>query len=148
MAEINLTQAEADALIALHKRRVNEEHHPFPLGSKLSIPLESTTGREQFILDVSRGRIDLHKVTYQNRARQVVVLVRLDIEGAPHHNPDHEDVSCPHLHVYREGFGVKWAFPIPTAKFGDFSDLWLALQDFMRYCNIVEPPHIDREMFT
>jgi hypothetical protein len=50
--------------------------------------------------------------------------------------------------VYREGFGVKWAFPIPTAKFGDFSDLWLALQDFMRYCNIVEPPHIDREMFT
>ena len=148
MTELNLTQAEADALIAIAKRRVNEEHHHFPLGSKLSIPLESTTGREQFMLDVSRGRIDLHKVTYQNRARQVVILVRLDIEGTPHHNPDHQEVPCPHLHVYREGYGDKWAMPVPLSAFHNLSDLWHALQDFMRYCNIVEPPYINREMFT
>ncbi len=148
MADINLTQAEADALMALEKRRMNEDHHHFPLGSKLSIPLESIVGREQFLLDISRGRIDLRKVTFQNRARQVVILVRLDIEGTPHHNPDHVDVPCPHLHVYREGFGDKWAIPVPPSTFGDLSNLWLALQDFMRYCNIVEPPHIEREMFT
>ena len=80
MAEINLTQAEADALIALEKHRVDDKQWDYPgMGGSISVPLVSADRREQFILDVSRGRIDLAKGTYQNRARQVVVLVRLAI---------------------------------------------------------------------
>ena len=148
MADVNLTQAEADALIAMEKHRVNSDRHDFPMGgAALVVPLQSPDKREQFLLDISRSRIDLLKGTYQNRARQVVVLVRLDFGGAPHRNPDDTEVPSPHLHVYREGFGDKWAIPAPTDKFGDTGDLWRTLGEFMRFCNITQPPNIERGLF-
>ena len=149
MAEINLTQSEADALIAMEKRRVDATEHEFPeLGGGVSIPLISTDRREDFLLDLSRGRIDFAKVKYQTRGRQVVVLVRLDLAGAPHRNPDGTEMACPHLHLYREDHGDKWAVPVPPEAFGDVADIRRALEDFMRYCNIVEPPVIRRGLFT
>ncbi len=149
MAEISLIQAEADALIAMEKHRVNEERSDFPKGGQsISLPLQSPDKREQFLLDLSRGRIDLRKVKMQNRARQIVVLVRLDLGGAPHRNPDNEEISVPHLHVYREGCGDKWAMQVPAARFTSTEDLWTTLQEFMRFCNITRPPHIERDLFT
>lgn len=60
MAEANLTQAEADALITMEKHRVNEETSNFPAdGESVVLPLQSADRREQFLLDLSRGRIDL-----------------------------------------------------------------------------------------
>jgi len=149
MAEINLTQSEADALIAMEKGRADDSHYDYPgFGGALSVPLQSADKGEQFLLDLHRGRIDLLKVTYQNRARQVVVLVRLDLGGAPHRNPDGEEIVRPHLHRYREGYGDKWAVPAPTNKFSDPSDLWLTLRDFMSYCNITKLPFIERGLFV
>lgn len=108
MADINLTQEEAEILLAMEKHRVNEEHSDFPMrGQSLTVPLQSADKREQFLLDLSRGRIDLLKVKMQNRARQVVVLARIDLSGAPHRNPDDQEIAGPHLHMYREGFGDK-----------------------------------------
>lgn len=121
----------------------------FPdLGGAVSIPLVSADRREQFTLDLRRGRIDLTKGTFQNRARQVVVLVRLDFGGAPHRNPDGQEVGSPHLHLYREGYGDKWAYAVPPGDFTDLASLWHTLEDFMRFCNIVEPPTIRRGLFT
>jgi hypothetical protein len=149
MAEINLIQSEADALIAMEKHRTNEDRKHFPMGGQsLVLPLQSADRREQFLLDLSRGRIDLAKVHMQNRGRQVVVLVRLDLGGAPHRNPDGEEIGSPHLHVYREGFGDKWAIPVPPSALQNTDDLWTTLDDFMRYCNIVEPPKIERGLFA
>ena len=149
MGETNLTQAEANALSAMEKYRVNEDRNLFPMrGESLSLPLRSIDGREQFQLDLSRGNINLKKVKMQNRGRQIVVLVRLDLGGAPHRNPDGKEIPVPHLHLYREGYGDKWAFPVPAEKFPDVSDVWATLEQFMRYCNITRPPHIDRGLFT
>lgn len=149
MADINLTQAEADALIAMEKHRVNDDRNDFPMGGEsLVLPLQSPDKREHFFLDLSRGRIDLAKVKFQNRARQVVVLVRLDLGGAPHRNPDGEEVSSPHLHVYREGYGDKWAISVPSDRFPRTSDLWGTLEDFMQFCNITRAPNIERGLFT
>lgn len=149
MADINLTQAEADALIALEKHRVNDDRSDFPTaGERLELPLQSADRREQFLLDLSRGRIDLTKVKMQNRGRQVVVLIRLDVGGAPHRNPDDEEVPAPHLHVYREGFGDKWATPLSADSFRDTTDVWTTMEDFMRLCNITQPPVIERGLFT
>jgi hypothetical protein len=149
MAEIALTQAEAEALIAMEKHRVTNDRHEFPMrGESLTVPLQSPDKREHFLLDLSRGRIDLMKVKMQNRGRQVVVLVRLDLGGAPHRNPDDTEVPSPHLHVYREGYGDKWAIPVPTERFRDTSDLWATLEDFLRFCNVTQPPYIDRGLFT
>ncbi len=145
MVNINLTQDEADALIAMPKIGATANEWDYPnSGCSICVPLLSQDRRENFLLDISRSRIDLLKGTYQTRGKQVVVLVRLDFGGSPHRNPDDAEVDCPHLHIYREGFGDKWAIPIPKEKFGSTDDLWQTLQDFMHYCNIIEPPEIQR----
>lgn len=149
MAEVNLSQAEADALLALPKHRVDSTEWRYPdLGGAVSVPLVSADRREQFVLDFRRGRIDLARGTFQNRARQVVVLARLDFGGAPHRNPDGVEVDSPHLHLYREGFADKWAIPIPLDRFTDIGDPWRTLQEFMQFCNVVEAPVIRRGLFT
>lgn len=147
MADVNLTQDEADALIALPKRRTEEKEYAYPhMGGKETIPLASQDGREKFKLDLYCGKINLSKNTLQNRARRVVVLARLDVGGAPHRNPDEEEVPAPHLHIYRAGYGDKWAIPAPVDIFGELGDTWQTLQDFMRYCNIVAPPNIRNQL--
>ena len=141
MAEISLTQEEADALLAMEKHRVNDELHHFPRQSqKVKIRLRSFDEREDFWLDVNRASVDLRKVTYQNRAREVVKLTRLDLGGPPHANPDGEEISTPHLHVYRENHGDRWAMPVPEDQFADLDDIWTTLHDFMGFCHITEPP--------
>lgn len=143
MPEYSLPQAAADALIASRKRRVDVREWDYPdLGGAATIPLLSVDRRERFILDLRRSRIDYAKGTYQNRGRQVVVLVRLDFGGRPHRNPDGNRVESPHLHLYREGYGAKWAFPVPGDRFRDVGDPRQTLEDFMDYCNIVDPPYI------
>ena len=43
MAEINLTQEEANILIAMEKRRANEDSSDFPMrGQSVTLPLQST----------------------------------------------------------------------------------------------------------
>lgn len=149
MAEINLTQAEADALIAMEKHKINDDVWQYPsLGGAISIPLISANKRENFILDIRRARIDLLKGTYQNRAMQVIVLVRLDFGGRPHRNPDEQEIASPHIHIYREGYGDKWAFPVPANEFPNISDAWLTLHDFMKFCNIIVQPVIKGDMFS
>ena len=148
MTNTVLTQAEADMLMALKKRRSDTIQRDYPsLGGAVMAPLISIDGRERFSLDLRRGRIDLAKGTYQNRGRQIVVLARLDFGGAPHRNPDGKEIGSPHLHLYREGYGDKWAFPIPEDRFANLKDLWITLDDLMRFCNIVAPPIIRRGLF-
>jgi hypothetical protein len=149
LAEINLTQADADALLAMEKHRLGDTAHDYPgLGGALRIPLQSPDKRESFTLDITRGRVNLAKGTYQNRARSVVILARLDFGGAPHRNPDDEEIPCPHLHLYREGFGDKWATAVSAHAFTDVTDNWALLIDFMRFVNITMPPDIRRGLFT
>jgi len=127
------------------KERIGDWHYPHPtLGGHVPIPLRSTDRHEAFILDIQRGRVEMRRISYQTRARTAVVLARLDMAGPPHRNPDGEEVPCPHLHVYREGFGDKWAGALPMAGVGPGVDAWRTLQEFMRYCNVIKPPIIDR----
>lgn len=149
MAEMHITQAEADALIAMEKHRATEDRISFPMGGQsLVLALQSADKREQFMLDVRCARIDLHKVKMQSRGRQVVVLVRLDLGGAPHRNPDDVEIPAPHLHIYREGFGDKWAVAVPAELFRNTDDVWATFKDFLLFCNITQPPHIERGLFT
>ena len=149
MVDINLTQAEADALIAMEKFRVDDTRWDYPgSGGSLSIPLLSRDRRETFLLDLSRGKIDLLKGSYQNRSRQVIILVRLDFGGQPHRNPDDQEIPSPHLHLFREGYGDKWATPVPSNFFPNTSDLWRLLEDFMVFCHIIEPPLLQKGLFV
>lgn len=95
---IELTQQEADALLALEKYYFEANVLKFPdLGGTLRLVLHSLDKREEFNLDITRGKISLAKNTFQTRARKAIVLVRLDILGPPHRNPNGEEVECPHI---------------------------------------------------
>ena len=143
-----VTQKEADALLAMEKRCTDSNIlHYSGLGGKVIAPLVSVDGNERFFLDIWRSKIALSKGTYQNRGRKTLILARLDYGGAPHRNPDGEEIDIPHLHLYKEGFGDKWAFPVPSDKFSNPSDPRLMLEDFMQYCNIINQPII-RGLFT
>lgn len=148
MAELDLTQDEADALIAMEKHRADDAILLFPgPGQRLCVPLVSPDKREAFLLDVARGQIKLTKATYQNRARQVIILMRLDLDGPPHRNPNDEEIPCPHLHVYREGFGDKWAVPAPAHIYTNTEDLFLTFEAFLRQCNVTRSPNFQRGLF-
>jgi len=148
MPESQLTQAEADALMAMDKAKANDLTYAYPTsGGLLMVPLISVDGREEFVMDIRRGRIDLAKVTHQLRGRQVVLLIRLDLAGPTHTNPDAELVPCPHIHRYREGYADKWANPLPST-FTNPTDLWQTLQEFMSHCRVVDPPTLDRGLFV
>lgn len=149
MADINLTQVEAEALIAMAKKRVDDDSRLFPPpGERFSIPLTSLDKRENFFLDATRYQIKLTKATFQNRAQQAIILMRLDIDGPPHRNPDGKEIPCPHLHIYREDYGDKWAYPAPVDRYPDTADLLSTLEAFMRHCNITDPPQIERGLFS
>jgi hypothetical protein len=133
-----ITQAEADHLMGIDKLIESPEKVKFPQpGEQIGIDVLSSDRKEKFILDVNRGRIVLSKCTYQNRYRKDIILLRLDIDGPDHTNPgpDGETITCPHLHIYREGFGDKCAFALPN-EFTANMDLVTKLFEFLEYCKI------------
>lgn len=148
MADIDITQQEADALIAMEKHCDDSTEVNFPVpGERIAIALSSPDKREKFLLDVTRAQIKLTKATFQNRARQAVVLMRIDVNGPPHRNPDGEEIPCPHLHIYREGHGAKWAFALPVERYPEPENLFSTLEAFMKHCNITLPPRIIQGLF-
>lgn len=149
MTDITLTQSEADALLELEKHCIDDNIYNFPaMSDNLIIFLQSSDKKEFFTLDIARGKIDLAKCKYQNRARQVVILARLDLGNQPHRNPDGEDIPSHHIHYYREGFGDKWAKRLPPEYFSDSDDLMIKLEEFYKYCNITRPPNIERGLLV
>jgi len=164
MADIGIPQAEADVLIAMEEHRVDDTIWLFPSpGDRLTVDLVSSDKREAFALDITRSRLKLMKVTYQNRARQAIILMRLDLDGPPHPNPEGlpagpdyawlpglagKTMPCPHLHIYVEGYGDKWAIPAPVDRYSNVQDLFLTFETFRRHCNITNPPQIEKGLFS
>ena len=66
-----------------------------------------------------------------------MILARLDF-ASPHRNPDGTAVGVPHLHVYREGYGDKFAYEVPPGMLKNPTDPLQVLLDFL------ETYHIDR----
>ncbi len=79
-----LTQAEADQFIQMAKHFIRPPASiSIPPGMDETYELAALDDRERFLLDVWRGTLRLTKLKFQNRVRTVVVLVRLDVDGAP-----------------------------------------------------------------
>jgi len=150
---IDISQSEADALIAMEKVCTDSKDYSISgVGDKVNIELESTDGQEKFRLTIIRGRINVEQVNMNNLARQSLPLVRIDLNGPDHKNPDGEIIACPHIHIYREGFGDKWAVLLTDQRFefvfSDVSNTWQTLQDMYIFCNISKPPNIKKGLWT
>lgn len=133
MLSQNEIKALLDMLKILDERRIN-----FPeMGNYKQLDVVSKDGKEKFLIDINRKTsIKITKCTYQGRCRKDIVLLRLDIDGPPHTNPDGEEIHPNHLHIYKEGHGTSWAIPIPTDKFSDVKDLLKILIEFLEYFKV------------
>jgi hypothetical protein len=154
---MSLTQAEADGLLEMPKVFVD----PAPLEFTLTQPmnyervLHSTDRREEFLLTIERGRRKHIRLKYQTRARRVIILARLELNGPPHKNPPYspykpgEWISETHLHVYREGFDDRIAYELvdaPRWPDPNITDGIPALEHFMRYCAVTQWPPIQTSL--
>jgi len=138
---MSLMQSEVDTLLKMEKKFVYPKL--LSLGNIAmdeSHDLISLDGREKFILDIWRSGINLAKYTFNNRSRMIYRLVRVDIGGSPHRNPDHTKVLCPHIHIYKEGYDDKWAYPLSDYAFRTPNDIMVVLEDFAKFCKIIELP--------
>lgn len=142
-----LTQAEADSLIAMRKRFLQPTSIVLSPGKNETLELVGDPDpKERFFLDLWRSGIKLTKYRFQNRGKRVIVLVRLDLDGAPHTNPDGTRIPGTHLHLYREGFEDRWAYPVTQTQFRDPSNVRGTFDDFCQVCNIIETPQYQDEL--
>lgn len=148
MADVDIPQEEAAELIEMVKKYTGPDTVEYPgPGENLQMKCQSPDEAERFHLDVYRGRIALKKVSHNLRVRTAVPLLRLDLNAAPHRNPDGEKVGRAHIHVYREGSGDAWAYEVPNEPVADLDDLERSLQAFMTYSNITQQPTINPHLF-
>ena len=149
MADIEITEEEAEELLTMDKVSTAEEPVELPdLGGRADMPFASTDRREEFCISFTRSSILLEKRNHHLRGRKVIPLARLDLDGPGHRNPDGEEISPRHLHVYREGYALKYAIEVPQGLFRNLDDHMVTLEDFFRYCHVVTPPPFKKSLFT
>lgn len=136
-----LAQEESDLILSLVKelRQTREEPIIFPsLKEAITLPATDKENKEyELDIDVQRRTPNPNKCTYQTRF-QNDILLRVDVGGPPHSNPDGVIVPCPHLHIYREGYATKFAVPLHEHIPTDTEDLLQVLVDFLEYNKINE----------
>lgn len=108
--------------------------------------VNSLESKEIFLLDFYRGNIELSKYTINKRYRQSIVLLRYD-NGGRHTNPDGESFVGRHVHLYREGFNDKFAFPVSEINVLETDPVETVFNKIMYFCNIKKYPNIEVPMF-
>ncbi len=116
-------------------------------GKNLVIPCFSDDNREAFEITVNRGKIEIRKISCQQLYTQdKSILFRIDNIGPRHQNPDGKYIDCPHIHIYKEGYGVRWAYPLEKVIKTDNDNPIELFKEFLKYINVVELPHIEYQL--
>ncbi|HMO80956.1 MAG TPA: hypothetical protein PKD24_09200 [Pyrinomonadaceae bacterium] len=139
---MSITQEEFDYLI--EQEKIFDELDPIelaPAPKEWTRSLTAPETKEKFLLDFRRSGFELTKYTYNKRYRQTIILVRYCSTGR-HTNPDGEPFSGPHVHLYREGFSDKFAFPISELGIDHNDRMDVVLEKLLAYCNVTSSPMI------
>ncbi len=135
-----LTNEEFENILNTQKFFINSNIKSCKIGENISYDLISNNDNKKFKLDVDRKTrsISLNKIKIQNRFDSIP-LVRIDIDSPPHMNPDGVIIPRNHIHIYKEGYGLKWAFNLDEfhniyfKNINIFNNLFI---DFCNFCNI------------
>lgn len=142
-----MQQSLADHLIHMEKYVASQTEILLPPSGSINLDLTDSKKIEKFKIDIRRARIDLKKGTNQMRTRQTIILLRLDFGGAPHRNPDGQEINCPHLHFYKEGYEDRWAYSLSEKGFPSIKNFERTVEDFLIYCNVANIPPINTGLF-
>jgi len=101
-----MSDAEAKELIAMLKEIISKEIIFPNSGDKKDVSIVSQDQKYLFIMSINRSStINEKRCSYivRNKANGKNLL-RLDVNGPAHRNPNGERIECPHLHIYKEEF--------------------------------------------
>jgi hypothetical protein len=139
---IKLTKAEAETLIEMLKRFVQQHCLGFPSKKgKLEFDVIGERKTDEFVVNIDRKGINADSCTYQGRIKSNnIVLLRLDINPTSIHiNPsNHEKLVGSHLHIYSDEFEMSEAIPFDIED----KDLYELCFTFFEKFHIIEPPEI------
>ncbi|HET8810816.1 MAG TPA: hypothetical protein VFM65_11205 [Flavobacteriaceae bacterium] len=108
--------------------------------------IKAISSKNIFLLDFYRGSFELTRYTYNKRYRQSIILLRYD-NGGRHTNPDGVSFDGPHVHIFREGFNDKFAFPVSELNINDTNSIDEVLDKLLQFCNVTKRPTIEIPMF-
>ncbi|WP_332238926.1 DUF6978 family protein [Sporolactobacillus sp. KGMB 08714] len=135
-----LTEKEAQELIRALKyfhRKMQNYILPDP-GKRDQLDLISDDGKNEFKVDLNQGKIE-PKFTFQLRLNHAnLILVRVDVGGPTHENPDHKKVQGPHIHIYKQykSREDRWAYPLPKNLFVLSDDYVLTFINFLEFVHV------------
>jgi hypothetical protein len=148
-----MQEIEAINLIRVEKKII-EDRMNFPKQNEAVIvnAISTFNPNHKFIIDINRKRAIMSRCTYQKRIYTSVRLLRLDVDTKPHRNPDDEKVEGTHIHIFKEGYDLAWAYPLdhpylseinPSFDLTCFEDTTSLIENFInfcKYCNISSIP--------
>ena len=132
-----MTQEEAEVLInALKSLERQLITIPNPSRKEEYLAYEVENKNSQFRIIIRRMKMNPEKCTFQAMTKDTnKVLLRLDIvpDDQPHKNPDGEMIYGTHLHVFKEGFDVGYAFKFDIND----PDLTKTCVEFLHKFNVI-----------
>lgn len=142
-----MTRAEATELIQVIKKMMNQGKLILPQsGNQSKFELCSIfSDKDRFTVIMNRcSKIRKDKYTLMLRYGSDKGLLRIDVGGPAHINPDGTIIPCPHIHMQIKDLGAwdVWAMEIP-AVFGNVEDRVQTFETFLQYCNVNDIASID-----
>lgn len=137
---IVLTQSEADELLSVLKACVEKVVDIPVQGKSEDVNVVSELNKsDKFIITLNRISTRTNKITFNARYKTGdIVILRLDVNGPPHTNPDGTKVCGTHLHIYKEGHSVKYAIPYDITN-PEFDNLFY---EFLDRFNVIDKPTV------
>lgn len=123
-----ITQEQADRLIELAKRAARTDVFVWEINRRQDeVVIAAEDEKIQFVLTLKRNPFEI-RLHLRTRDRDIG-LMRVD--NAPYHpNPDGTELrNQPHIHAFREGYGLEWAEPI---SWHDVNDPLGTLEQFLQ----------------
>lgn len=137
--EVVLTDAMFEQLLTMKKVFEQAVVLPTSRESK-TYNIKSDDGTEHFTLNVSRGQVFELVKSKLNTSYRKIPIVRVEFNARPHLNPDGTKTGRDHIHIYKEGYGMSWAYDLSTFDekyFHDPANFNSLFVDFCSYCNIM-----------
>ena len=143
-----ISQTEYDFLMK-EEKEFDDPSSPIQLGPapiQWTRQINSTTTKEAYLLDFYRGSFEISKYTVNKRYRQTIILLRYD-NGGRHTNPDGETFQGAHVHLYKEGYNDKFAYPVSKIGVDETDNIETVFNKVMQFCNVKGVPSIEVPMF-
>lgn len=142
MSNSKLTQSEAERLLTMLKRSLEEQIHFPQKGQSKEFDVIGDIASDQFTVCIFRGKINEYKYNLGARIKKNgILLLELHINpSSVHWNPDGKKISGSHWHVYTEEHDRLMAFEANDILAEDFiSNTLMFLTEF----NVIELPAIN-----